>query len=111
MCIAEKVVLTNEYVTEISRMACTTLAKLSNDPVVCFDNQVNFHAMLNIIKYEVQDQVYKLLSVTLHQTNYYIKTVLDITDISYYVTPEYPLYRIGQRSGCARKYSCSKALP
>ena len=98
---AENVALIDECVLEISRITCTTLEKLQNDVVTCFDWQVNTHAMLNSRKYEVLDQAYKLLSAILHQTKYHVKTALDILDTSYCSTPEYPFYGTGQGSICA----------
>ena len=64
----EHVALINEYITEISRMTCSPFGEQQNNSVACFDRQVNFRAMLNSRKYEVLDQVCKLLSATLHQT-------------------------------------------
>ena len=42
----------DKYIIEISRMTCTTLAKLQKDVVVCFDRQVNSYAKLSSTKYE-----------------------------------------------------------
>ena len=83
-------------------MTCTPLAKLQNDTVTCFDRQVNSHTMLNSRKYEVPDQVCTLLSATLHQTKYHVKTALGISDRSYSSTPDYHHYGLGQCSVCAR---------
>ena len=89
----------DECVIEISRMICTPLAKLQNDTVVCFDRQVNSHAMFDSRKYEVPDQACTILSAALHQTKYHIKTALDVLEISYSSTPEYHHYWLSQGAG------------
>ena len=104
MCSAENVALIDEFVIEISRMICIPLAKLQNDTVECFDRQVNSHVMLNSRGYEVSGQAYTILSATLHQTQYHIKTALGVSETSYGSTTDYPHYGLGQSqgSGCAR---------
>ena len=92
MCSTENEILINKCVTELRRTTRTTLAKLKNDTVAYFNNQVNSHWILCSRKYEVSDQACKFLSVTLHQTNYYVKTVLGVLDTSYCSTQEYALY-------------------
>ena len=47
------------------------------------------------------DQAYKILLATLHQTNYHVKKLLGVLDISYYSYPDYSLYGTRQGSGCA----------
>ena len=73
-------------------MICTPLVKLQNNAVVCFDRQINDHAMFNGRKYEVPDNAYTILSVTLHQTKYNVKTALCVSDTSHDTTPEYHHY-------------------
>ena len=97
----ENVALIDECITEISRMAYTPLAKLQRNDVACFDRQVNPRAMLNRRKYEVSDQACKLLSATLQQTKYHIKTVLGVSETSYSSTPEYLHYGLDQGSSNA----------
>lgn len=57
-----------------------------------FNNQVNSHGILCSRKYEVSDQACKVLSVALHQTDYYVKIVLGALDTSYCSTQEYALH-------------------
>ena len=82
-------------------MTYTSLVKIQNDAVACFDRQANSHAILNSRRYEVPNQACKLLSATLHQTKYHVKTVLDVSDTSYGSTPDYLHYGLGKGSGCA----------
>ena len=57
--------------------------------------------MLNVKKYEVPDQVYKLLSAILYQTKNHVKTALCVSDTPYGSTAYYPYYGLGQSFGCA----------
>ena len=57
------------------------------------------HALLSSRKYEVRNQACKLLSATLHQTNYYVNIAVGVSDSSYCSILTYPLYGTRQRSG------------
>ena len=81
-------------------MTYTSLVKIQNDVVACFDRQANSHAILNSRKYEVPNQACKLLSATLHQTKYHVKTVLGVSDTPCGSTLEYYHYGLCQFSGC-----------
>ena len=111
MCSVENVNIIYEYITEISRMTYTPLTKLQKNTVAYFDRQVNSRVMLNNRKYEVPDQAYTLLSATLHQIKYHVKTVLGVSDTSYDSTPKYPHYGLAQCCGCAGRTWLFESTP
>ena len=53
----------------------------------------------------------QLLPATLHQKNYHAKTMLGVSDTSYYSTPEYSLCVHDKGLDVLGQYGCFKALP
>ena len=98
-CSADNVIFIDEFITEGHRPTFCNLSKLQNNTKVSFDRIINSHAILNIRKFEVPDNICKIHSLILRNTKYRVQTALDIFLYPYKNSSTSPIHSTGKSLG------------
>ena len=96
---APDLVFLEEIMTEISRITRKSLIRFDNDASACYDRIIPAVAAITSRKYGMPAPVVEVMTKTLENASYRLKTPLGISTQSYQHSNTHPIYGSGQGAG------------